>query len=84
MELLCSSSDKAKFFTKNFSKNGNLDYSDIFLPVFPARTNLKLLSFRNSQDGIIMNLDSSKSSGPDIIPVVVLKKCEPELFVGCI
>ena len=27
----------------------------------------------------ITNLDSSKASGPDCIPVVVLKKCEPEL-----
>ena len=28
---------------------------------------------------VIMNLDSSKASGPDCIPVVVLKSCEPEL-----
>ena len=28
---------------------------------------------------IIMNLDLSKASGPDCIPVVVLKNCEPEL-----
>ena len=28
---------------------------------------------------VITNLDSSKSSGPDCIPVVVLKNCEPEL-----
>ena len=28
---------------------------------------------------IIMNLDLSKSSGTDSIPVVVLKKCEPQL-----
>ena len=27
----------------------------------------------------IMNLYSSKASGPDCIPVVVLKNCEPEL-----
>ena len=26
-----------------------------------------------------MNLDFSKASGPDYIPVVVLKNCEPEL-----
>ena len=25
------------------------------------------------------NLDSSKTSGPDCIPVVVLKNCDPEL-----
>ena len=28
---------------------------------------------------VIANLDSSKASGPDCIPVVVLKNCEPEL-----
>ena len=28
---------------------------------------------------VIRNLDSSKASGPDCIPVVVLKSCEPEL-----
>ena len=28
---------------------------------------------------VIMNLDPSKASGPDCIPVVVLKNCEPEL-----
>ena len=28
---------------------------------------------------VIMNLDLSKASGPDYIPVVVLKNCEPEL-----
>ena len=27
---------------------------------------------------VIMNLDSSKASGPDCILVVVLKNCEPE------
>ena len=26
-----------------------------------------------------MNLDLSKASGPDCIPVVILKNCEPEL-----
>ena len=28
---------------------------------------------------VITNLNSSKASGPDCIPVVVLKNCEPEL-----
>ena len=28
---------------------------------------------------VITNLDSSKASAPDCIPVVVLKNCEPEL-----
>ena len=29
---------------------------------------------------VVMNLDLSKASGPDCIPVVILKNCEPELF----
>ena len=28
---------------------------------------------------VIMNLDLSKASGPDCIPELVLKNCEPEL-----
>ena len=28
---------------------------------------------------VILNLDLSKASGPDCIPVMVLKKCDPEL-----
>ena len=28
---------------------------------------------------VITNLDSSKASGPDFIPRVVLKNCEPQL-----
>ena len=28
---------------------------------------------------VIANLDSSKASGPEYIPVVVLKNCDPEL-----
>ena len=72
-EVLSSASDKVKLFAKNFSNNSNLDDSGISLPVFPSRTNLKLHNIS------ITNLDSSKASGPDCIPVVVLKNCEPEL-----
>ena len=41
LEVLSSTSDKAKLFAKNFSKNVDLDESGISLPVFPSRTNLK-------------------------------------------
>ena len=81
-EVLPSASDKAKLFTKNFSKNSNLDDSGTSLPVFPSRTNLKLHNISITPKmvkKVIMNLDSSKVSGPDCIPVVVLKNCEPEL-----
>ena len=72
----------AKLFAKNFSKNSNLDDSGISLPVFPSRTNLKLhISVTPKMvKKVIMNLDLSKASGPDCIPVVVLKNCGSELF----
>ena len=81
-EVLSSASDKAKLFPKNFSKNSNLDDSGIFLPVFPSRTNLKLHNISiipKMVKKVIRNLDSSKTSGPDCIQVVVLKNCETEL-----
>ena len=80
--MLPSASDNAKLFAKNFSKNSNLDDSGISLPVFPSRTNLKLYNISVTSkmvEKVIMNLDLSKASGPDCIPVVVLKNCEPEL-----
>ena len=68
--MLSSASGKGKLFAENFSKNSNLDDSGISLPDFPSRTNLKLHS----------NLDLSKASGHDCIPVVVLKNYEPERY----
>ena len=80
--MLPSASDKAKLLPENFSKNFNLDDSGVSLPVFPSRTNLKLHNASVTPKmvkKIIMNLDLSKASGPDCIPAVVLKNCEPEL-----
>ena len=80
-QVLSSASDKAKLFDENFSKNSNIDDSGISLPIFPSRTNLKLYTsvILKMVKKVKMNLDLSKSSGPDCIPVVVLKNCEPEL-----
>ena len=81
-ELLSSASDKAKLFAENFSLNSNLDDSGLSLPVFRSRTNLKLHNISITLKmvrKVVMNLDLSKASGPDCIPVVVLKNCEPEL-----
>ena len=80
--MLSSASDKVKLFAENFSKNSNLDDLGIFLHVFPSRTNLKLhytYVTPKMVKTVIMSLDLSKASGPDCIPVVVLKNCEPEL-----
>ena len=77
-EVLSSATDKAKLFTKNLSKNFNLDDSGITLPVFTSRTNLKLYNISITPKMIkkvIANIDSSEASSPNCIPVVVLKYC---------
>ena len=79
---MSSASDEAKLFAENLSIDSNLDDSGIFLPVFPSRTNLKLHNISVTPKmvrKVVMNLDLSKASDPDCIPVVVLKNCEPEL-----
>ena len=78
-EVLSSTSDKAKLFAENFSKNSNLGDSGISLPVFTSRTNLKLHNIYVTPKmvkKVITNLDSSD---PDYISVLVLKNCESEL-----
>ena len=92
--MLSSASDKAKLFAEKFSKNSNLDDSGISLPVFPSRTNLKLHDIYVTPKmvkKVIMNLDFSKTSGLDCIPLVVLKNRElefsyilAELFNKCL
>ena len=82
VELLSSAADKAKLFAKNFSINSNLDDSGISLPAFPPRTNLERCNISVTPkmvQKVIMNLNLSKASGPDCIPVVILRNCEPEL-----
>ena len=79
--MLSSASDKVKLFAENFSKNSNFDDSGISLPVFSSQSNLKLLNISVTPSVIkkvITNLDLSKASGFDGIPVVVLKNCESE------
>ena len=52
------------------------------VPVYTSKANLKLHNISVTPKmvkKVIINLDSSKVSGPDCIPVVVLKNCEPEL-----
>ena len=80
--MFSPASDKANLFAENFCKNSNVDDSGISLPVFPSRPNLKLYNIsvtRKMVKKVIINLDLSKASGPNCIPVVVLKNCEPEL-----
>ena len=78
--MLSFASDKAKLFAENFSRNSNLDDSGISIPVFLSRTNLKLDNISvtpKMAEKVIMYLNLSKASGPDCIPEVVLRNCEP-------
>ena len=80
--MLSSASDKAKLFARNFSKNSHLDDSGISLHVLPSRTNLELHNISVTHKmvrKVMINLDSSKASGPYCIPVVVLENCESDL-----
>ena len=81
-KVLPSASGKAKLFAENFSKKSNLNDSGISLPVFPSRTNMKLHNISVNPTivkKVITNLDLSKTSDPDCIPVVVPQNCELEL-----
>ena len=81
-EVLTSSKDKAELFAKLFSINSTLDDSGHPFPDFPRRTNTYLDNFDISSKkvaAVIAQLDPSKATGPDGIPVVVLQKCSPEL-----
>ena len=82
MARRCCLPDKAKLFIKNVSKNSNLDNLGISLPVFHSRTNLKLQNIcvnPKMVKKVITNLDLSKASGLDCIPLLVLKNRESEL-----
>ena len=79
LEVLSYVSDIAKLFAKCFSESSNIEKSGISLPVFPARTNMKLHNISVTLKivkKVIMNLESSKVSAPDCISVVSLKNCE--------
>ena len=63
---------------KNFSKNSNLDEADTFLLDLSSRTDLTLNNNPVTPElakKVIINLDSSKASLLNCIPVVTLKKC---------
>ena len=80
-DVLSYASEKEKLFAENFSKNSNLVDSGISVPVFSSRTNLRqhISVTPKMVEKVIITLDLSKASGPDCIPVVLLKDSESEL-----
>ena len=76
--MLLSASDKADVFARMFSRNSNLDDSDICL----FSLNLKehnISAISKLFEKVITTLDMSKVPGPDCIPMVVLQGCESEI-----
>ena len=81
-EVLSSAPDKAELFAKIFATNSNIKDDGVPLPDFDTRTDIDLTSLDFSVktiSSIISNLDPTKATGPDGIPVVLLQKCSPEL-----
>ena len=79
---LLYSTNQRCFFLHLIKQNYLLKTFLISLPVFFSRTNLKVHNISITPKiikKVVMNLDSSKASGPDCIPVVFLQNCEPEL-----
>ena len=77
-----SSTDKANLFASKFAANSTLDDQGCLPPDFPPITDEKLCESKVTAGQIaelIKDLDSSKATGPDDIPVVVLKHLSPEL-----
>ena len=75
MNVLPTASDDTKLFAKNFYKNSNLEDSGICLPDFASRTYLKLHNISVALKmikRITINIDFSKASAPNCIPVVAL------------
>ena len=81
-EVLTSSKDKANVLAERFAANSTIQEGEHTLPCFPLRTECvvpKPIITPKNITTIIHSLDSSKATGPDGIPIVVLKHCCPEI-----
>ena len=77
----CTPSSKANLFTSTFASNSNLDDQDFQASLYPTST-ITMSSIKFSTRKVwkvLLQLTTSKSSGPDGIPAIVLKSCAPEL-----
>ena len=77
----CTPSSKANLFASTFASNSNLDDQESQPPLYPTFT-LAMSPIKFSTHKVrkaLLQLNTSKSSGPDGIPAIVLKSCAPEL-----
>ena len=92
--MATSSAEKAELLSTQFATNSCLNDGGLTPPPFAMRTKETVpsppISVKRVKR-IISCLDSSKSSGPDGIPVIVFKKLSPELspilsklFLNCV
>ena len=77
----CTPSSKAHLFASTFASNFNLDDQDFQPPLYPTFTiTMYLITFSTRKvRKVLLQLNTSKSNGPDGIPAIVLKSCAPEL-----
>ena len=77
----CTLSCKANLFASTFASNSNLDDQDVQAPLYPTSTiTMSSMKFSTCKvQKVLLQLNTSKSSGPDGIPAIVLKSCVPEL-----
>ena len=74
-------SSKANLFASTFASNSNLDDQDFQSPLYPTSTiTISAIKFSTRKvRKVLLQLNTSKSSGPDGIPAIVLLSCAPEL-----
>ena len=74
-------SSKANLFASTFASNSNLDDQDFQAPLYPTSTiTMSPIKFSTRKvRKVPLQLNTSKSSGPDGIPAIVLKSCASEL-----
>ena len=76
----CTPSSKANLFASTFASNSNLDDQDFQALFYPTSTiTMSPITFSTRKIVKVLQLNTSKSSGPDGIPAIVLKSCAPEL-----
>jgi len=77
----CAPSSKANLFASTIASNSNLDDQDFQAPLHPTSTiTMSPIKFSTHKvQNILLQFNTSKSSGPDGIPPIVQKSCAPEL-----